>query len=54
MQVELTQDQITELARPFVGMVGALREFYSDPQNEKKYREWYLKKYGHEPTDEVH
>lgn len=53
MQAKLTPNQITEMARPFVGMVEALTTFYADPQNEKAYREWYLKKYGHEPTDEV-
>ena len=49
----LSQNQIEDLARPFVGMVDVLKDFYKDPQNEKRYREWYMKKYGHEPTDEV-
>ena len=53
MPNELTNDQITELARPFAGMVDVLKAFYSNPQNENAYREWYFKKYGHEPTDEV-
>jgi len=53
MPVELSQSQISNLAKPIVGMAQAIQDFYKDPQNEKAYREWYLKKYGHEPTDEV-
>lgn len=49
----LSQNQITDLARPFVSMVDVLTDFYKDPQNEQAYREWFLKKYGHEPIDEV-
>ena len=50
--IEITPEQVTDLARPFVGMVDAIVEFYKDPKNQQAYREWYLKKYGHEP-DEV-
>jgi len=55
MQVELTPVQITNLAKPFIGMVETLKDFYKNPHNEKAYREWYFKKYGHEPPkdDEV-
>lgn len=51
--VELSQSQITNLAKPIVGMAQVIQDFYKDPRNEKRYREWYLHKYGHEPTDEV-
>ena len=53
MQVELSPAQITNLAKPIVGMAQAIQDFYKDPQNEKRYRDWYFQKYGHEPKDEV-
>lgn len=51
--IELSSSQITNLAKPIVGMVQTIADFYKDPQNEKAYREWYIRKYGHEPKDEV-
>lgn len=51
--MELTKSQISDLAKPFVGMVQAIKEFYQNPENEKAYREWHRKKYGVEPKDEV-
>lgn len=51
--VELSQSQMTNLAKPIVGMAQVIQDFYKDPRNEKRYREWYLHKYGHEPKDEV-
>lgn len=50
---ELSQTQIETLARPLVGMVQTITDFYKNPQNEKRYREWYKQKYGHYPKDEV-
>lgn len=47
MQLENTQ--IIELAKPFAKMVESINEFYNDPENKRKYKEWYLKKYGCEP-----
>ena len=47
----LDEKQIMELAKPFVGMVDSLVEFYNDPQNQKKYQEWYVKKYGCLPEE---
>ncbi len=49
MQVELSTAQIETLAKPFVRMVETIKGFYENPKNEKAYRDWYLKKYGHEP-----
>ncbi len=51
--VELSPSQIANLAKPLVGMVQTIADFYKNPQNEQAYREWYIKKYGHEPKDEV-
>lgn len=48
----LNDTLVTDLAKPFAKMVDKLGEFYSDPENKKKYQEWYLKKYGRMP-DEV-
>ena len=51
--IQLTQEQVTDLARPFVTMLDAIKSFYADPANKKAYREWYKEKYGCYPKDEV-
>ena len=52
-KIKLSSSQIKNLAKPLVGMAQTIADFYKDPQNEKAYREWYIKKYGCEPKDEV-
>lgn len=47
----LNNEQVTELAKPFAKMLDSMREFYDDPENKQKYREWHLKKYGREPSE---
>lgn len=42
-QVELTPAQIKNLAIPLVDKV---QEFYNDPENEQRFREWYEATYG--------
>ena len=42
----LNQSQVAELAQPFVSMREVLEAFYSDPNNQKAYEEWYRKKFG--------
>lgn len=49
--MRLDNAQVTELARPFAMMADSIKEFYKDSENKKKYREWYLKKYGCEPKE---
>lgn len=49
----LDEKQATELAKPIAKMADALEEFFKDPQNKKKYREWHLKKYGCLPGKKV-
>ncbi len=50
-RIELSQEQINNLARPLVGMVEVITDFFKDSQNEKDYREWYFKKYGRYPKE---
>lgn len=50
--MQLENAQITELAKPFVAMLDSIGEFYKDPQNIKRYREWHLKKYGRLPGED--
>ena len=45
--------QITELAKPFVAMADSMKEFFENPQNKQAYNEWYLRKYGHLPEEQV-
>lgn len=51
--IELTSWQIENLARPIVGMLSVMENFYNDPQNESAYQKWYVKKYGRTLKDEV-
>ena len=51
--MQLEETQITELAKPFVGMLDAISSFYADPHNAEAYREWYKAKYGTSPESEV-
>lgn len=39
MSCELSEEQITELARPLYRIV---TEFFSDPKNEEAYQKWLL------------
>lgn len=49
--MQLENNQVTQLAKIFVNMVDKLAEFYSDPENKKKYQEWHLQKYGCLPKE---
>ena len=53
MAINLTSSQITELANPFKGMLDSISEFYENPNNEKGFREWHLKKFGCEPGNKT-
>ena len=53
MSINLTRHQIENLARPILGMLDEIEKYYENPENEKRFREWYKEKYGHEPNDEV-
>lgn len=39
MRVELTPNQINDLARPLVGII---EKFYEDPKNEEDFQKWLL------------
>ena len=49
--MQLETAQATELARYLVTIADSIKEYYKDSENKKKYREWYLKKYGCEPKE---
>lgn len=51
--MQLEDNQVTQLAKIFVNMVDKLDEFYSDPENKKKFLDWHLRKYGHLPNEQV-
>ena len=51
--MQINSTQVTDLASHFVNMRGQLESFFNDPDNQKAYREWHLKKYGCEPDKEV-
>ena len=53
MTIELTSAQVTDLANPFVNMIDNISKFYENPNNEKGFREWHLKKFGCEPGNKA-
>ena len=51
MSIKLSNAQVEELARPLMKMSQAMAEFFENPVNKSKYREWHLRKYGCEPGE---
>ena len=43
----LTTNQIDEFARTVAMISDTIEGFYSNPENEKAFQDWYLNKYGH-------
>lgn len=43
----LTPNQIDEFARTVAMISDTIEGFYSNPENEKAFQDWYLNKYGH-------
>ena len=37
----LSSSQVADLARPLLGMVDTILEYYKDPAHEKAFQEWY-------------
>lgn len=52
MSVKLSEWQIENLARFFVTKLDEIVKYYEDPENEKKYQEWYFNRYGKYPNEE--
>lgn len=49
--MELTQSQVTELARHFVEIREELERYYSIPENKQAFEKWHLEKYGCKPEE---
>ena len=43
----LTPIQIKDIAKTVASIEQHIKGFYDNPDNEKAYQDWYLKKYGH-------
>ena len=43
---QLTQIQIKDLAKTVAGIEQHIKGFFDNPDNEKAFQDWYLKKYG--------
>lgn len=50
---DLSSSQVNDLARLIAGMVEKIMTYYQDPENERAFQEWYLRKYGHPAPDGV-
>lgn len=44
---QLTTAQIKDIAQTVAFIQDTIAGFYSNPENERAYQEWYLRKYGH-------
>ena len=42
----LTSTQVNEFAKTVAMISDTIEGFFSNPENEKAYQDWYLKKYG--------
>ena len=49
----LTQTQIKDLASTVAGISNTIEAFFSNPENEKAYQDWYFKKYGRAEKESV-
>lgn len=47
------QSVILELARPLVRMAQEIADYYQDPDHERDFQEWYLKRFGHPAPAEI-
>ena len=43
----LTANQVQDFARTVAMISDNIEAFFSNPENEKAYQDWYFKKYGH-------
>lgn len=48
MSLVLTDEQVTDLARP---LIGVLETFYQDPKNEEEFQRWLLSTEKEKSTD---
>ena len=46
--IKLSNAQVEDLARP---LAKTITEFYENPDNQRKFIEWHIKKYGCEPIE---
>ena len=49
----LTTNQVKDLARTVATISNTIEGFFSNPENEKAYQDWYLKKYGRTEKESV-
>ena len=47
----LTISQVNDCARHLAKNVETIANFFKDPENMKRYREWHIRKYGYEPQE---
>ena len=50
----LTNIQVKDLAKTVAILSDTIEGFFSNPENEKAYQDWYLKKYGHHEKECVY
>ena len=50
----LSPTQVKDLARTVAILSDTIEGFYRNPENEKAYQDWYLKKYGHTEKEAIY
>ena len=51
---KLTTAQVNDFARTVAMISDTIEHFYSNPENEQAYQDWYLKKYGHTEKENIY
>ena len=50
----LSPTQVKDLARTVAIISDTIEGFYSNPENEKAYQDWYFEKYGHHEKENIY
>lgn len=50
----LSPTQVKDLAKTVAMISDTIEGFFSNPENERAYQDWYLKKYGHTEKESIY
>ena len=50
----LSPTQIKDLASTVAGIEHHIKGFFDNPENERAYQDWYLRKYGHTEKESIY
>lgn len=50
----LSPNQVKDFAQTVAMISDTIESFYSNPENEKAFQDWYLKRYGHTEKENIY